>query len=72
MGLDVSVAMSVKDNLSAAVVAMRNSMTAFRGDVEELQKELYTLSNSKASLRIDLNAAQIQLKKTRPLRAFPP
>ena len=65
MGLDVSVAMSVKDNLSAAVVAMRNSMTAFRGDVEELQKELYTLSNSKASLRIDLNAAQIQLKKTR-------
>lgn len=65
MGLDVSVAMSVKDNLSAAVVAMRNSMTAFRGDVEELQKELYTLSNSKASLRIDMNAAQIQLKKTR-------
>lgn len=40
-------------------------MTAFRSDVVELQKELYTLSNSKASIRIDMNAAQIQLKKTR-------
>ena len=65
MPIDASIAMSVQDNLSAAVVSMRNSMTAFRTDVESLQKELYTLTNSKASLRVDMNAAQIELKKTR-------
>ena len=65
MPLDASIAMSVQDNLSAAIVSMRNSMTAFRTDVAELQKELYSLSNTKASLRVDMNAAQIQLKKTR-------
>lgn len=65
MPLDASIAMSVQDNLSAAVVAMRNSMTAFRSDVTALQKELYTLNNTRASLRIDMNAAQIQLKKTK-------
>lgn len=65
MPIDASIAMSVQDNLSAAVVSMRNSMTAFRTDVEALQKELYTLTNSKASLRVDMNAAQIELKKTR-------
>lgn len=51
--------------MSAAIVSMRNSMTAYRADVVELQKELYSLSNTKASLRVDMNAAQIQLKKTR-------
>lgn len=65
MPLDASIAMSVQDNLSAAIVSMRNSMTAYRADVVELQKELYSLSNTKASLRVDMNAAQIQLKKTR-------
>lgn len=65
MPLDASIAMSVQDNLSAAIVSMRNSMTAYRTDVVELQKELYSLSNTKASLRVDMNAAQIQLKKTR-------
>ena len=65
MALDASVALSVQDNLSAAVVAMKNNMTAFRTDVVELQKELYTLNNSKANLRIDMSAAQLQLKKTK-------
>ena len=65
MPLDASIAMSVQDNLSAAIVSMRNSMTTYRADVVELQKELYSLSNTKASLRVDMNAAQIQLKKTR-------
>ena len=65
MAIDASVAMSVKDNLSQAVIGMKNSMTAFRGDVKELQKELYTLSNTKASLRVDMSAAQVELKKTK-------
>ena len=37
MSTDASVAMKVEDNLSAAVVSMRNCMTAFRGDVKSLQ-----------------------------------
>lgn len=65
MAIDASVAMSVKDNLSQAVIGMKNSMTAFRSDVKELQKELYTLSNTKASLRVDMSAAQVELKKTK-------
>ena len=48
MGIDASIAMSVQDNLSAAVVTMKNSMTAFRNDVKELEKELYFLNNSKS------------------------
>ena len=37
---DASVAMSVKDNLSQAVVGMRTSMPAFRTDVSQLLREL--------------------------------
>ena len=62
MALDVSVAMSVKDNLSQAIVGMKNAMTPFRNDVTELQKELDRLSNTKASIRIDLGAARQELR----------
>ena len=40
MPTDASIAMSVKDNLSQAVIGMKNSMTAFRGDVTKLEQEL--------------------------------
>lgn len=62
MALDVSVAMSVKDNLSQAIVGMKNAMTPFRNDITELQKELERLSNTKASIRIDLGAARQELR----------
>lgn len=62
MALDVSVAMSVKDNLSQAIVGMKNAMTPFRNDITELQKELDRLSNTKASIRIDLGAARQELR----------
>ena len=62
MALDVSVAMSVKDNLSQAIVGMKNAMTPFRNDITELQKELDRLSNAKTSIRIDLDAARKELR----------
>ena len=65
MGLDASIAMSVQDNLSSAIVSMKNSMTAFRTDVKELEKELYFLNNSKTNIRVDMNAAMIQLKNAK-------
>lgn len=65
MGIDASIAMSVQDNLSAAVVTMKNSMTAFRNDVKELEKELYFLSNSKTNIRVDMDAAMVQLKNAK-------
>lgn len=65
MGTDASIAMSVQDNLSAAVVTMKNSMTAFRNDVKELEKELYFLNNSKTNIRVDMDAAMVQLKNAK-------
>lgn len=65
MGIDASIAMSVQDNLSAAVVTMKNSMTAFRNDVKELEKELYFLNNSKTNIRVDMDAAMVQLKNAK-------
>lgn len=62
MALDVSVAMSVEDNLSQAIVGMKNAMTPFRNDITELQKELDRLSNAKTSIRIDLDAARKELR----------
>ena len=65
MAIDASIAMSVQDNLSAAVVTMKNSMTAFRNDVKELEKELYFLNNSKTNIRVDMDAAMVQLKNAK-------
>lgn len=65
MGIDASIAMSVQDNLSAAVVTMKNSMTAFRNDVKDLEKELYFLNNSKTNIRVDMDAAMVQLKNAK-------
>ena len=65
MGIDASIAMSVQDNLSAAVVTMKNSMTAFRDDVKGLEKELYFLNNSKTNIRVDMDAAMVQLKNAK-------
>lgn len=65
MGIDASIAMSVQDNLSAAVVTMKNSMTAFRNDVKALEKELYFLNNSKTNIRVDMDAAMVQLKNAK-------
>ena len=49
MAASASIAMSVKDNLSAAVAGMRNSLTGMRGDATALQGELDRLNATKVS-----------------------
>ena len=44
---------------------MKNSMTAFRDDVKGLEKELYFLNNSKTNIRVDMDAAMVQLKNAK-------
>lgn len=58
MPTDVSVAMSLKDNMSAALLDMRNSMARWRTDMGDLQAELDTLSNKKVSLKMDMTQAR--------------
>ena len=63
MSTDASVAMKVEDNLSAAVVSMRNCMTAFRGDVKSLQGELDRLNATRVQMKMDLTGAQREAKQ---------
>ncbi len=58
MPTDVSVAMSLKDNVSAALLDMRESMARWRTDMGKLQAELDTLSNKKVSLKMDMTQAR--------------
>lgn len=65
MPTDVSIAMSIKDNMSAALLDMRSGMTTFRGDVSQLQQELTQLSNTKVSLKMDITQARQQANLAR-------
>lgn len=58
MPTDASIAMSVKDNMSAAIVGMKNSVTNFRSDITYLQKELDGLNATRVQLRMDLTVAK--------------
>lgn len=62
MSTDASVAMSVKDNLSQAVIGMKNSMTAFRSDVTKLEQELKKLNDIQAGTKTRLSAATEEVK----------
>ena len=54
---DASIAMSVQDNLSAAIVGMKSSVTNFRGDITALQGELDRLNATRVQMRMDLTSA---------------
>ncbi|WP_130869183.1 tape measure protein [Intestinimonas massiliensis (ex Afouda et al. 2020)] len=58
MPADASIAMSVQDNLSAAIVAMKSSVTNFRSDVKYLQEELDRLNATRVQMRVDLTGAK--------------
>ncbi|MCI7473663.1 MAG: tape measure protein [Clostridiales bacterium] len=58
MPTDASIAMSVQDNLSSAIVGMKNSMTNFRSDVTALQSELDRLNATRVNMRVDLSSAK--------------
>lgn len=62
MPVDASIAMSVKDNLSVAILSMRNSMTAYRKDAEELGNELDRLSEQKTTVKVEVDKAMADVK----------
>lgn len=68
MGVDATIALSVRDNLSEAIVGMRNSLTEFRNDVPRLQEELDRLNATRVQMRIDLSQARREVQQAQ--RAF--
>lgn len=58
MPTDASIALSLKDNVSAALIDMRSGMSTVRADVSKLQDELTQLSNKKVSLKMDVTQAR--------------
>lgn len=58
MPTDASIALSLKDNVSAALIDMRSGMSTVRADVSKLQDELTELSNKKVSLKMDVTQAR--------------
>lgn len=65
MAASASIAMSVKDNLSAAVAGMRNSLTGMRGDATALQGELDRLNATKVSLKMELDKTAQQAREAK-------
>lgn len=63
MARDVSILISAKDNFSTAIKTMRNANTAFRKDMEDTQRKLDALNNTKAVLKVDTKKAQDALKE---------
>ena len=68
MGVDATIALSVRDNLSEAIVGMRNSLTAFRSDTDRLQEELDILNATRVQMRMDLSQARREVQQAQ--RAF--
>lgn len=58
MPTDASIAMSVQDNLSAAITSMKTSVTNFRTDITSLQGELDRLNSTRVQMRMDLSGAK--------------
>ncbi|MBM6724892.1 tape measure protein [Pseudoflavonifractor phocaeensis] len=68
VGVDATIALSVRDNLSEAIVGMRNSLTAFRTDIPRLQEELDRLNATRVQMRMDLSQARREVQLAQ--RAF--
>ena len=65
---DASVALSVEDNLSQAIVGMKSAMNSFRQDAAGLQSQLDKLSATRVQMKLDLTGAQREAKQAQ--RAF--
>ena len=65
MSTDASIAMSVKDNLSQAIVGMKNSVTNFRSDITALQNELEQLNATRVQMRMDLSGAKREAQQAK-------
>lgn len=62
MAVDVSIAISARDNFTTAITTMRNANNAFNRDLDGLQRKLDSLSRTRATLRLDVNQARSALK----------
>lgn len=65
---DASVALSVEDNLSQAIVGMKSAMNSFRQDAAGLQSQLDKLSATRVQMKLDLTGAQREARQAQ--RAF--
>lgn len=65
MPTDASIAMSVQDNLSAAIVGMKSSVTNFRSDIKSLQGELDRLNATRVQMRMDLTGAKREAQQAK-------
>lgn len=63
MSQETSLLISAKDNYTDVLNKMAASTTAFRKSNEELQKDLDTLNNTKATLKVDMLGAKTELKE---------
>lgn len=62
MANDVSIAISAKDNFTAALTKMKQASGQFNSTVDDTQKKLTALNNNKATLKLDLANAKAELK----------
>lgn len=65
MPTDASIAMSVQDNLSSAIVGMKSSVTNFRSDIKSLQGELDRLNATRVQMRMDLTGAKREAQQAK-------
>lgn len=67
MATDASVALSVQDNLSSAIVGMKNSVTNFRSDITALQGELDRLNATRVQMKMDLTGAKREAQQAQKI-----
>lgn len=65
MSANASIVLTAQDNMSDAILGIRNAVTPFRRDLDALQDELSMLNRSRYSMRLDLDRAQNELRTTR-------
>ena len=63
MGRETSIAISIHDNYTQALTTIRNATSAFNKDLDGTQKKLDALTRTKATLKIDVDAAKKELKE---------
>lgn len=60
-----SVALRVEDNMSATLTKIRSAMSPFRRDINELQREMDRLDDTKVTLKVDMEKAKRELNEAR-------
>lgn len=63
MANDVSIAITAKDNFTAALEKMRQANQRFNSTVDNTQKKLDELNRNRATLKLDLTDAKAELKE---------